>query len=177
MQHDSPLISIVVAGLVLAFVLGAIANRLRMPPLIGYLIAGIVVGPYTPGFVGDTELASELSEIGVILLMFGVGLQFSLKDLMSVQALASSGALLRMLGGTVMGVGLALTMGWSIQAGLVFGLALSVASTVVLLKALQDRHLIDSDRGRYRRAGAPATRAQGRPYWRRPVRGRKRRQH
>ncbi|HEV7275961.1 MAG TPA: YbaL family putative K(+) efflux transporter [Devosiaceae bacterium] len=148
MQHDTPLISMIVAGLVLAFILGAIANRLRMPPLVGYLVAGIVVGPYTPGFVGDTELASELSEIGVILLMFGVGLQFSLKDLVSVQALASSGAVLRMLGGTVMGVGLAVLLGWSVQAGLVFGLALSVASTVVLLKALQDRHLMDSDRGR-----------------------------
>ena len=148
MQHDTPLISMIVAGLVLAFILGAIANRLRMPPLVGYLVAGIVVGPYTPGFVGDTELASELSEIGVILLMFGVGLQFSLKDLASVQALASSGAVLRMLGGTVMGVGLAVLLGWSVPAGLVFGLALSVASTVVLLKALQDRHVMDSDRGR-----------------------------
>jgi CPA2 family monovalent cation:H+ antiporter-2 len=119
-----------------------------MPTLVGYLIAGVVVGPYTPGFIADTELALELSEIGVILLMFGVGLHFSLKDLLSVQALAIPGALLRIAGGTVMGLGLGVLMGWSIGAGLLFGLALSVASTVVLLKALQDRHLVDSDRGR-----------------------------
>lgn len=148
MPQDTPLISTMVAALVLAFVFGAIANRFRMPPLVGYLIAGVVVGPYTPGFMADTEVALELSEIGVILLMFGVGLHFSLKDLLSVQALAIPGALLRIAGGTVMGLGLGVLMGWSIGAGLLFGLALSVASTVVLLKALQDRHLLDSDRGR-----------------------------
>jgi CPA2 family monovalent cation:H+ antiporter-2 len=148
MPHDTPLISTIVAGLVLAFIFGAAANRLRMPPLVGYLIAGVLVGPFTPGFVANAELATELSEIGVILLMFGVGLHFSLKDLLSVQAVAVPGALLRIAGGTVMGLGLALLMGWSWGGGLVFGLALSVASTVVLLKALQDRHLVDSDRGR-----------------------------
>ena len=148
MPHDTPLISTIVAGLVLAFIFGAAANRLRMPPLVGYLVAGVLVGPFTPGFVANAELANELSEIGVILLMFGVGLHFSLKDLMSVQAVAVPGALLRIAGGTLMGLGLALLMGWSWGGGLVFGLALSVASTVVLLKALQDRHLIDSDRGR-----------------------------
>jgi len=148
MPHDTPLISTIVAGLVLAFIFGAAANRLRMPPLVGYLVAGVLVGPFTPGFVANAELANELSEIGVILLMFGVGLHFSLKDLMSVQAVAVPGALLRIAGGTVMGLGLALLMGWSWGGGLVFGLALSVASTVVLLKALQDRHLVDSDRGR-----------------------------
>jgi CPA2 family monovalent cation:H+ antiporter-2 len=148
MPHDSPLISTIVAGLVLAFILGAIVSRFRMPPLVGYLIAGVVVGPFTPGFVANAEIATELSEIGVILLMFGVGLHFSLKDLMSVQALAVPGALIRIAGGTLMGVGLAALLGWSIGAGLLFGLALSVASTVVLLKALQDRHWIDSDRGR-----------------------------
>jgi CPA2 family monovalent cation:H+ antiporter-2 len=148
MPHDSPLISTIVAGLVLAFIFGALANRFRMPPLVGYLLAGVLVGPFTPGFVADPEIATDLSEIGVILLMFGVGLNFSLKDLVSVQAVAIPGSLLRIAGGTIMGLGLALVMGWSIAAGLVFGLALSVASTVVLLKALQDRHLIDSDRGR-----------------------------
>ena len=148
MPHSTPLISTIVAGLVLAFVFGAAANRLKMPPLVGYLIAGVLVGPFTPGFVANAELATELSEIGVILLMFGVGLHFSLKDLLSVQAVAVPGALLRIAGGTVMGLGLALLMGWSWGGGLVFGLALSVASTVVLLKALQDRHLVDSDRGR-----------------------------
>jgi CPA2 family monovalent cation:H+ antiporter-2 len=135
-------------ALVLAFVLGAIANRFRMPPLVGYLIAGVLVGPHTPGFVADQSLAQELSEIGVILLMFGVGLHFSLKDLLSVRAIAIPGALVQIAGATGLGLGLALLMGWSIGAGLIFGLALSVASTVVLLKALQDRHMIDSERGR-----------------------------
>jgi CPA2 family monovalent cation:H+ antiporter-2 len=148
MPHDTPLIATIVAGLVLAFIFGAIANRLRFPPLVGYLIAGIAVGPYTPGFVANGEIASELSEIGVILLMFGVGLNFSLDDLLHVQRVAVPGALLRIVGGTALGVGLALLMGWSWGAGLIFGLALSVASTVVLLKTLQDRHLMDSDRGR-----------------------------
>jgi CPA2 family monovalent cation:H+ antiporter-2 len=148
MPHDTPLISTIVAGLVLAFIFGAIANRFKMPPLVGYLVAGVLVGPFTPGFVANAELARELSEIGVILLMFGVGLNFSLKDLLSVQTVAVPGALLRIVGGTAMGMALALMMGWSIGGGLVFGLALSVASTVVLLKALQDRHLVESDRGR-----------------------------
>ena len=148
MPHDTPLISTIVAGLVLAFIFGAIANRFRMPPLVGYLVAGILVGPFTPGFVANAELAGELSEIGVILLMFGVGLHFSLKDLLSVQAVAVPGALLRIAGGTAMGVALGLLMGWPIGGGLILGLALSVASTVVLLKALQERHLVDSDRGR-----------------------------
>ena len=148
MPHDTPLISTIVAGLVLAFIFGAIANRFKMPPLVGYLVAGVLVGPFTPGFVANAELASELSEIGVILLMFGVGLHFSLKDLLSVQAVAVPGALLRIAGGTAMGMGLAWLLGWPIGGGLIFGLALSVASTVVLLKALQDRHLVESDRGR-----------------------------
>ncbi|MBN9308028.1 MAG: cation:proton antiporter [Devosia sp.] len=148
MPHSTPLISTIVAGLVLAFILGAVANRLRMPPLVGYLIAGVLVGPNTPGFVGDTELATELSEIGVILLMFGVGLHFSLKDLLSVRALAVPGAIVQIAGATIMGLGLATLLGWGIGAGLLFGLALSVASTVVLLKALEDRHMIDSEKGR-----------------------------
>jgi len=148
MPHDTPLISTIVAGLVLAFIFGAIANRFKMPPLVGYLVAGVLVGPFTPGFVANAELANELSEIGVILLMFGVGLHFSLKDLLSVQAVAVPGALLRIAGGTAMGVGMGLLLGWPLGGGLIFGLALSVASTVVLLKALQDRHLVDSDRGR-----------------------------
>ncbi len=148
MEHATPLISTIVAGLVLAFILGAIANRFRMPPLVGYLIAGVMVGPYTPGFVADIELATELSEIGVILLMFGVGLHFSFKDLLSVRALAVPGAAVQILGATGLGLGLAILMGWSIGGGLIFGLALSVASTVVLLKALQDRHMIESERGK-----------------------------
>ncbi len=148
MPHDTPLVSTIVAGFVLAFIFGSIANRLRLPPLVGYLLAGVLVGPFTPGFVANADLATELSEIGVILLMFGVGLHFSLKDLLSVQALAIPGALGRIALGTLMGVGLALMLGWSLFAGVVFGLALSVASTVVLLTALQDRHMVDSERGR-----------------------------
>lgn len=148
MPHATPLISTIVAGLVLAFIFGAIANRFKMPPLVGYLVAGVLVSPNTPGFVADTELANELSEIGVILLMFGVGLHFSLKDLLSVRALAIPGAIVQIAGATVMGLGLATLMGWSLGAGLLFGLALSVASTVVLLKALQDRHMVESEKGR-----------------------------
>jgi CPA2 family monovalent cation:H+ antiporter-2 len=147
-MHSTPLISTIVAGLVLAFILGTVANKLRMPPLVGYLIAGVLVGPNTPGFVGDTELATELSEIGVILLMFGVGLHFSLKDLLSVRALAVPGAIVQIAGATVMGLVLGLLLGWGLGAGLMFGLALSVASTVVLLKALEDRHMLDSEKGR-----------------------------
>jgi CPA2 family monovalent cation:H+ antiporter-2 len=148
MHHDAPLISTIVAGLVLAFIFGAIANRFRLPPLVGYLIAGVAVGPFTPGFVADSDLANQLSEIGVILLMFGVGLHFSLKDLLSVRAIAIPGAVVQMSGATLLGLGLGLLMGWSVGAGLIFGLALSVASTVVLLKAMQDRRLMDSERGK-----------------------------
>lgn len=148
MEHGTPLISTVVVGLVLAFIFGTIANRMKMPPLVGYLVAGIIVGPYTPGFVADMALAQQLAELGVILLMFGVGLHFSIRDLLSVRALAVPGSLVRILGGTALSVGLAMILGWSVGAGLILGLALSVASTVVLLKALQDRHIVDSDRGR-----------------------------
>lgn len=148
MHHDTPLITTIVAGIVLAFIFGAIANRFRLPPLVGYLFAGILVGPYSPGFVADQELAAELAEIGVILLMFGVGLHFSLKDLMSVRALAIPGAIAQIAVATLLGLGLALLMGWGLGAGLIFGLALSVASTVVLLKAMQDRRLIETERGR-----------------------------
>ncbi len=148
MPHDTPLIATIVAGLGLAFVLGALANRFRIPPLVGYLIAGVLVGPNTPGFVADGGLATELAEIGVILLMFGVGLHFSLKDLLSVRAIAVPGAVVQIGFATLLGVGLAWMLGWSMGAGLVFGLALSVASTVVLLRAMQERRLIETERGR-----------------------------
>ncbi|MGE0093838.1 MAG: YbaL family putative K(+) efflux transporter [Alphaproteobacteria bacterium] len=148
MPHHAPLIAAIVIGLVLAFVLGAIANRLRISPLVGYLLAGVVVGPATPGLVIDQELTNQLAEIGVILLMFGVGLHFSLKDLLSVKAIAIPGAVVQIAIATLLGVGLSYALGWSLGAGLVFGLALSVASTVVLLRALQDRRLIDTERGR-----------------------------
>jgi CPA2 family monovalent cation:H+ antiporter-2 len=148
MHHSTPLISTIVGGLVLAFILGAIANRLRMPPLIGYLCAGVMVGPFTPGFVADQALAPELAELGVILLMFGVGLHFSLKDLLAVKAIAIPGAIVQIGIATVLGMGLAWSFGWTWGQGFVFGLALSVASTVVLLKALQERDLVESERGR-----------------------------
>ncbi|MBZ9884991.1 Kef family K(+) transporter [Mesorhizobium sp. CA10] len=148
MPHDTPLIATIVAGLGLAFVFGALTNRFRIPPLVGYLVAGVLVGPNTPGFVADASLANELAEIGVILLMFGVGLHFSLKDLLSVRAIAVPGAIVQIGFATLLGVGLAWLLGWSLGAGLVFGLALSVASTVVLLRAMQERRLIETERGR-----------------------------
>ncbi|MER9461606.1 Kef family K(+) transporter [Mesorhizobium sp. M0387] len=148
MPHDTPLIATIVAGLGLAFIFGALANRFRIPPLVGYLVAGVLVGPNTPGFVADAGLANELAEIGVILLMFGVGLHFSLKDLLSVRAIAVPGAIVQISFATALGAGLAWMLGWSMGAGLVFGLALSVASTVVLLRALQERRLIETERGR-----------------------------
>ena len=148
MHHATPLISTIVGGLVLAFILGALANRLKLPPLIGYLCAGIVVGPYTPGYTADQALAPELAELGVILLMFGVGLHFSLKDLMAVKTIAIPGAVVQIGIATLLGMGAAWGFGWDWGPGLVFGLALSVASTVVLLKALQERELVESPQGR-----------------------------
>lgn len=148
MPHETPLIATIVAGLGLAFVFGALAHRLKIPPLVGYLIAGVLVGPHTPGFVADQTLAPELAEIGVILLMFGVGLHFSLDDLLSVRAIAVPGAIVQIAAATAMGAGLAWLIGWPLPAGLVFGLALSVASTVVLLRALQERRLVETERGR-----------------------------
>ena len=143
-----PLISTIVIALALAWVFGALAHRLRLPPLVGYLIAGVLIGPATPGFVADQTLASELAEIGVILLMFGVGLHFSLEQLLSVRAIAVPGAIAQIACATLLGMALAHWLGWSIGAGLVFGLALSVASTVVLLRALQERRLVETGRGR-----------------------------
>ena len=143
-----PLISTIVIALALAWVFGALAHRLRLPPLVGYLLAGVLIGPATPGFVADQTLASELAEIGVILLMFGVGLHFSLEDLLSVRAIAVPGAIAQIACATLLGMALGHWLGWSIGAGLVFGLALSVASTVVLLRALQERRLVETGRGR-----------------------------
>jgi CPA2 family monovalent cation:H+ antiporter-2 len=148
MHHNTPLISTVVVGLVLAFVLGALVQRVRISPLVGYLLAGVVMGPFTPGYVADQNIANELAEIGIILLMFGVGLHFSLKDLLSVRAIAIPGAVVQIAVATVLGIGLGGILGWPFGAGLVFGLALSTASTVVLLRAMQERRLIDTERGR-----------------------------
>ena len=147
-EHQTPLIATIAAGLMLAYVFGLIAHRLRIQPLVGYLLAGVVVGPFTPGYVADLSLAGELAEIGVILLMFGVGLHFSLKDLASVARIAVPGAVIQIALASALGAGLARFLGWSWTAGFVFGLALSVASTVVLVRALQDRHILDSERGR-----------------------------
>ena len=147
-EHHTPLIATIAAGLMLAFVLGLVAQRLRIQPLVGYLLAGVAVGPFTPGFTADPALAAELAEIGVILLMFGVGLHFSLKDLLSVAHIAVPGAVGQIAVATLMGAGLSWALGWTPIAGFVFGLALSVASTVVLIRALQDRHILDTDRGR-----------------------------
>jgi CPA2 family monovalent cation:H+ antiporter-2 len=148
MPHDAPLIATIVAGLGLAFIFGAIAQQVRLPPLVGYLIAGVAVGPFTPGFVADQKLAGELAELGVILLMFGVGLHFSFRELLSVRAIALPGAIVQIAVATCLGLGLALLMGWTAGAGLVFGLALSVASTVVLIRAIQERRLMETERGR-----------------------------
>jgi CPA2 family monovalent cation:H+ antiporter-2 len=147
MPHHTPLIATIVTGLALAFVFGALAHRLRVSPLVGYLVAGIAIGSHTPGFVADQELANELAEIGVILLMFGVGLHFSIKELWAVRTIAVPGAVVQIAVATLLGAGLAHLLGWSAGAGLVFGLALSVASTVVLLRALQERRLVTTERG------------------------------
>jgi CPA2 family monovalent cation:H+ antiporter-2 len=146
--HETPLIATIVAGLGLAFFFALVLQRLRLPSIAGYLLAGVMLGPFTPGFVADQKLSTELSELGVILLMFGVGLHFSLKDLLSVRAVAVPGALVQITIATLLGAGLAYMLGWSLGAGLVFGLALSVASTVVLLRALQERRLVETERGR-----------------------------
>jgi len=148
MPHDTPLISTIVVALALAWAFGALAHRLKAPPLVGYLLAGIAIGPFTPGFVADQALANELSEIGVILLMFGVGLHFSLDDLLSVKAIAIPGAVVQIAFATALGMSFAWWLDWPIGAGIVFGLALSVASTVVLLRAMQERRLIETERGR-----------------------------
>ncbi|KAB0537769.1 YbaL family putative K(+) efflux transporter [Pseudochrobactrum saccharolyticum] len=148
MPHDTPLIATIVVGLCLAFLFGAIANRLRISPLVGYLLAGVLCGPYTPGFVADQELTLQLAEIGVILLMFGVGLHFSVKELLSVKAIAVPGALAQIFAATALGTGLGLIIGWDLTGSVVFGLALSTASTVVLLRAMQERRLMETDRGR-----------------------------
>ena len=147
MPHDVSLISTIAAGLGLALVFGYFAARLKLPPLVGYLLAGIVIGPATPGFVADVALAGQLAEIGVMLLMLGVGLHFSLDDLLAVKRIAIPGALLQIVVATAMGMAVATVWGWGLGAALVFGLALSVASTVVLLRALEARGALASMNG------------------------------
>ncbi|CAN5384426.1 cation:proton antiporter [soil metagenome] len=147
MPHNVSLISTIAAGLGLALILGFIAARIKVPPLVGYLLAGILIGPATPGFVADVDLAGQLAEIGVMLLMLGVGLHFSLADLLAVKRIAVPGALLQITVATLLGMATAHWWGWSIGAALVFGLALSVASTVVLLRALESRGVLESVNG------------------------------
>jgi len=148
MPHETELVVTVAAGLGLAFVFGFAAARLRLPPLVGYLLAGVALSPFTPGPVGDTALAGQLAEIGVILLMFGVGLHFSFEDLLAVRRVAVPGAAAQIAVATGLGLAAARLWGWSWGAGLVFGLTLSVASTVVLLRALEQRGILASRDGR-----------------------------
>jgi K+:H+ antiporter len=148
MPHDVSLITTIAAGLGLALVMGFAATRLGVPPLVGYLVAGIVIGPATPGFVADVELTGQLAEIGVMLMMFGVGLHFSLEDLLAVRRIAIPGAVVQIVVATALGAATALAWGWSIGAGIVFGISLSVASTVVLLRALEARGALQSVNGR-----------------------------
>jgi CPA2 family monovalent cation:H+ antiporter-2 len=148
MHQDVSLIATVAAAFGLAMIMGFIAARVKVPPLVGYLLAGIIVGPATPGFVADIELASQLAEIGIMLLMFGVGLHFSLNDLLAVRRIAVPGAIVQIVVATTMGVSVALLWGWTFGASLVLGLALSVASTVVLLRALETRGVLETPNGR-----------------------------
>lgn len=147
MPHETSLIATIAVGLAFAFVGGFIAVRLHLPPLVGYLLTGVAVGPFTPGFVADVKLAPQLAEIGVILLMFGVGMHFSVRDLLAVRVIALPGAIMQIVVATALGAGAAFSWGWSLGAGLVFGLALSVASTVVLLRALEARGSLESPDG------------------------------
>ena len=146
-MHEIPLITTIALALSAALLFGLIARRLKLSPIVGYLIAGVLIGPYTPGVVGDAKIASELAEIGVILLMFGVGLHFSLKDLLAVRSLAIPGALAQSTAATLACMGLAVAIGWSWQSGLILGIAVSVASTVVMLRALLDHGIVETAEG------------------------------
>jgi CPA2 family monovalent cation:H+ antiporter-2 len=148
MDHEPVLISTIAIGLTAAFIGGLIARRLRLPEIVGYIAAGVVIGPFTPGLIADTEIALELAELGVILLMFGVGIHFSIHDLMAVRSIAIPGAIAQTIVGTAFGIVLGSALGWGIGGGLVLGLALSIASTVVLLRTLGDRNELDSPQGK-----------------------------
>ncbi|HYH91811.1 MAG TPA: cation:proton antiporter [Candidatus Saccharimonadales bacterium] len=148
MDHEPVLISTIALGLTAAFVGGLVAQRLRIPAIVGYIVAGVLIGPFTPGLTADAGIATELAEIGVILLMFGVGIHFSIRDLLAVRGIAIPGALGQITVATLLGVGLGVALGWGIGGGLVLGLAVSVASTVVLTRALMDRGELDTPQGR-----------------------------
>jgi len=147
MPHDTPLLATLAAALLVAWVLGLLAHRFRFSPIAGYLLAGVVIGPHSPGFIGDVELAAQLAEIGVILLMFGVGLHFHLEDLMDVKRIAIPGALIQCTVATLLGVSIGVAFGWPMVEGLVLGMALSVASTVVLLRGLESQNLVSTPAG------------------------------
>ena len=147
MPHDTPLIATIAGAFLSAWVLGSLASRLGLSPIVGYLLAGVVIGPHTPGFVADAALAAQLAEIGVVLLMFGVGLHFHPRDLLAVKGIAIPGALVQSACATLLGIGTGLLFGWSASAGLVLGLALSVASTVVLMRSLEERLLLETPAG------------------------------
>jgi monovalent cation:H+ antiporter-2, CPA2 family len=148
MDHEPVLISTIAVGLMAAFIGGYLAKRIGLPTIVGYIVAGILLGPFTPGFIADTAIAIELADIGIILLMFGVGIHFSIRDLAAVRAIAIPGALGQILVATLLGVGLGMALGWGVGGGLVLGLSLSIASTVVLLRALTDRGELDTPQGR-----------------------------
>lgn len=148
MPHDIPLITTIAGALGVALLLGFLMARVRLPPLVGYLLAGVLIGPFTPGFVADARLAAQLAEIGVMLLMFGVGLHFSVDDLLAVRKVAVPGAIVQMAAATSMGTAMALAWGWDLPGALVLGISLSVASTVVLLRALEGLGLLDTVNGR-----------------------------
>ncbi len=146
-HSDMPIVSTVAVGFTVAFICGLIASKLRLSPIVGYLVAGILIGPYTPGFVADIKIAEQLSEIGILLLMFGVGLHFSMRDLMDVRRISLPGAIVQITVATVLGALLASYWGWSIESGMMLGLALSTASTVVLIRALEEHNLLQSNNG------------------------------
>src|SRR5262245_54301549 len=148
MPHNTALLTSIIAALLAAFAGGLLARRLGLPPLVGYLLAGLAIGPFTPGFVGDTGAITQLAELGVIFLMFGVGLHFSLRDLWAVRRVAVPGRVPQMAVATALGFGLTRLWGWSVPAGLVLGVAVSIASTVVLLRGLMDRGLLNTEHGR-----------------------------
>lgn len=147
MLHDVPLITMLAAALGLALALGLLATRIKLPAIVGYLLAGVLIGPFTPGFTANTAIAGQLAEIGVMLLMFGVGLHFSLDSLRSVRKIALPGAVLQILVATTLGASIAIAWDWELGGALVFGLALSVASTVVLIRALETRGVLESING------------------------------
>src|SRR5687768_6423680 len=146
-MHDLPLITTLAAAFTAAWIFGIITQKLKLSPIVGYLLAGIAIGPHTPGFIGDVHIAQQLAELGVILLMFGVGLHFNLKDLMAVRRVAIPGAIGQSTAATIVAVAVALAFGQPFKMGLVMGMAMAVASTIVLIRVLEDNHVLDTPAG------------------------------